>query len=301
MAIEQDAIGARRVRAGSRRGCRRAVANASGGGPRPSMTTSHRTSSGNAPARPIAWPPPNECAITPTGAPDDVAHEQREVDVQQRPREARVERPAVAVTAEVERDRVIAERRDAWREVVEHAAVVVGAVEEQHRRCRRVAPAPEPQRRPIDARRARPDRARGGRARSRPSRREASVAAGSWSIDLAGSVAAYCVGGHEGAGVRRQPRGDAISACVCVCVCVDSATESVARSAQRSSSRHLCRLSHLIRWVGRQCAGPRAGPRVLAGPLLRSSDGVADLRSRGRLAREGEWDCSTIGLRRVSR
>ena len=97
------------------------------------MTTSHRTSSGNAPASPIAWPAPNECAITPTGSPDDVAHEQREVEVQQRPREARVERPAVAVTAKVERDRVIPERRDAWREVVEHAAMVVSAVEQQHR------------------------------------------------------------------------------------------------------------------------------------------------------------------------
>ena len=45
------------------------------------MTTSHRTSSGNAPASPIAWPPPNECAITPTGVPDEIAHEQGEVEV----------------------------------------------------------------------------------------------------------------------------------------------------------------------------------------------------------------------------
>ena len=122
----------------------------SGGGPRPSMTTSHRTSSGNAPARPIAWPPPNECAITPTGAADHVADQQREVEVQQRPREAGVERSAVAVTAEVERDRVVAERGDTRREVVEHAAVVVGAVQEQHRRCGRVAPAPQPQGRAVD-------------------------------------------------------------------------------------------------------------------------------------------------------
>ena len=70
--------------------------------------------------------------------------------MQQRPREARVERTAVAVTAKVERDRVVAERRDAWREVVEHAAVVVRAVEQEHRCRGRIAPAPQPQLRPID-------------------------------------------------------------------------------------------------------------------------------------------------------
>ena len=54
------------------------------------------------------------------------------------------------MTAKVKRDRVITERRDAWREVVEHAAVVVGAVEQEHRCRRRVTPAPEPQLGPID-------------------------------------------------------------------------------------------------------------------------------------------------------
>ena len=83
-------------------------------------------------------------------AAEHVPDEQREVEVQQRPREAGVERSAVAVTAEVDGDGVVAERGDARCEVVEHAAVVVGAVEEQHRRVARVAPAPQPQRRAVD-------------------------------------------------------------------------------------------------------------------------------------------------------
>ena len=82
--------------------------------------------------------------------PDHVADQQREVEVQQRPREAGVERSAVAVATEVECDRVVAERGDPRREVVEHAAVVVGAVQEQHRRCGRITPAPEPQGRAVD-------------------------------------------------------------------------------------------------------------------------------------------------------
>ena len=136
-------------------------ANASGGGPRPSMTTSHRTSSGNAPASPIAWPAAERVRDHADRSPDDVAHEQREVEVQQRPREARVERPAVAVTTKVERDRVVTERRDAWREVVEHAAMVVRTVEQQHRRCGRVTPTPQPQLRPIDGDELRRDQAHG--------------------------------------------------------------------------------------------------------------------------------------------
>ena len=71
---------------------------------------------------------------------DDVAHEQSEVDVEQRAREARVERPAVAMTAKVKRDRVIPERRNTWREVIEHTAMVVRTVEQQHRRRRRDHP-----------------------------------------------------------------------------------------------------------------------------------------------------------------
>ena len=54
------------------------------------------------------------------------------------------------MTAEVERDRVVTERRDPWREVVEHTAMVVRAVEEEHRCRRRITPAPQTQFRPID-------------------------------------------------------------------------------------------------------------------------------------------------------
>src|SRR4051794_6062503 len=41
------------------------------------------------------------------GPPDGVACEQREVDVEQCPREAGIDRTAVAVAAEVDRDRVV--------------------------------------------------------------------------------------------------------------------------------------------------------------------------------------------------
>ena len=149
MAIEQDAIRTRRVR--SHRG-RQVVGQLEGNGRRPETVDRHK--------------PPHEfgkragesdrLAATEgmcdhdDGAADDVSHEQREVDVQQRPRETGVERPAVAVTAEVERHRVIAERRDPRREIIEHAAVVVRAVAQQHGRRRRISPAPQPQLRTID-------------------------------------------------------------------------------------------------------------------------------------------------------
>ena len=149
VAIEEDAIGARRVRVdrganvvGRREGVRRRTEAVHDDQPPHELGERARQSDRLAGAERV-----RDHA---NSSPDDVAYEQREVEVQQRPREARVERPAVAVTAKVERDRVITERRDAWREVVEHAAVVVGAVEQQHRCRRRVTPAPEPQLGPID-------------------------------------------------------------------------------------------------------------------------------------------------------
>ena len=92
------------------------------------------------------------------GRSDHVTYEQCEVEVDQRPRKAGVERSTVTVTAEVERDGVVPERGDPRREVVEHAAVVVGAVEEQDRRGRGVTPTPEPQRRAVDLDELRPIR-----------------------------------------------------------------------------------------------------------------------------------------------
>ncbi len=114
------------------------------------MTTSQRTRSGNAPASPMAWPAPNECAITPTGPPTTSrtsSARSRWSSAQANPVSRGPLSPCPRKSSAIG---VIPERRDTWREVVEHAAVVVGAVEQQHRRRRRVAPAPEPQLRSID-------------------------------------------------------------------------------------------------------------------------------------------------------
>ena len=111
------------------------------GGPRPSMFTIHRTDSGDR-ATPPAWPPPKEWATKPTGPPPRCADQQRDVEVDQRPGEAGVERPAVAVAAEVDRHDVVAERREPRRDAVEHPAVVVGAVQAQHERIVDGSPQP---------------------------------------------------------------------------------------------------------------------------------------------------------------
>ena len=63
-----------------------------------------------------------------TGA--EMTHEHGEVEVDQRPRKSGVERATVAVTTKVDRDRVIAEGRDSRRNLVEHASVVVGTVQQ---------------------------------------------------------------------------------------------------------------------------------------------------------------------------
>ena len=110
------------------------------------MFTIQRTSSGKAPATPVAWPPPKEWATKPDRSPAEVADQQRQVEVDQRPREPGVERAAVAVAAEVDRHHVVAERREPGGEAVEHPAVVVGAVQAQHERVGGVTPAPRAQR-----------------------------------------------------------------------------------------------------------------------------------------------------------
>ena len=78
--------------------------------------------------------------------PAEVADQQRQVEVDERPGEPGVERAAVAVAAEVDGDDVVAEGREPRRDAVEHPAVVVGAVQAEHERIGRVTPAPRPQR-----------------------------------------------------------------------------------------------------------------------------------------------------------
>ena len=118
------------------------AASAAAGGPRPSRHTSQRTRSGQAPASPVATPAPNEWATIPTVPPRRSASSARSM-IMQRPGEAGVDRAAVAVTAEVDRDDVQPERGEPRRDLVEHAAVVEPAVEQEHGRRRRVAPAPQ--------------------------------------------------------------------------------------------------------------------------------------------------------------
>ena len=74
-----------------------------------------------------------------------MTHEHGEVEMNQRPRKSGVERATVAVTTKVDRDRVIAEGRDLRRNLVEHASVVVGTVQQQHWWRTRISPTPQPQ------------------------------------------------------------------------------------------------------------------------------------------------------------
>ena len=120
------------------------------------MLTIQRTSSGKAPATPVACPPPKECADDADRPSAEVTDQQRQVEVEQRPREPGVERPAVAVAAEVDGDDVVAEGGEPRGEAVEHPAVVVGAVQAEHERIGRVTPAPRPQRGAVEVDEVRP-------------------------------------------------------------------------------------------------------------------------------------------------
>lgn len=63
---------------------------------------------------------------------------------------------AVAVATEVDGTHVVAEFGDPRCQLVEHAAVVVGAVGHEHDRCRRIAPLPDAEPDAVDLDEGRP-------------------------------------------------------------------------------------------------------------------------------------------------
>ena len=118
-----DRCGRTSCRHGSRR-CRRAAPARPWAGPSPSMFTIQRTISGHVAATPRPVPAEG-VGDEPHRSPAQRSDQHGEVEVDQRPGEACVERPAVAVATEVDGHHVVSEVGDPGRDAVEHAAVVV--------------------------------------------------------------------------------------------------------------------------------------------------------------------------------
>ena len=132
-----------RTTAGRRRGSGRAARAPAAGGPRPSMFTTQRTElRAHAPPRRRPDRRRRSGRRSPTGPPPRWRISSARSRWMQRPREPGVERAAVAVAAEVDRDDVVAERGEPRREAVEHPAVVVGAVQAAARAASAGSPQP---------------------------------------------------------------------------------------------------------------------------------------------------------------